>query len=392
MPEVLHRQPQAVANRLEAASKDASIISLAGAMPADELFPVASMKQALEKVMRHSEAHQALQYGWPEGKARLLRHIGLPAIVTNGAQEALFLVGRALLQEGGLLAVEVPTYASALQSFDLRRAQYLPVPRTTAGLDLEALEDAFRAGARVFYLVASGHNPTGGVLDVAAHQAILSLAEKFDAWIIDDIAYGAIVYGEAPPPLRSHGRHLDRIVEIGSYSKVLAPGLRVGWLAGPAGLVHDATTLKSAIDLETAAFTQLVLAHWLEASSIEEQLALCMPVYRRRRDALVEALTNEMPEEVAWTRPEGGFSALVTAPPEVDAAALVGRCIEAGVLIEPAAPYYATILVPGAMRLSFSNVSEEKIGDGVRRLARVLRDVLPPRKGLLQRPPQWRKT
>ncbi len=391
MPDVLHRQPQAVADQLEAAAKDGSIISLAAAMPADELFPIASMRSALEKVMR-SEADKALQYGWPEGKERLLRHIGPSSIVTNGAQEALHLVGRALIGDGGLVAVEVPTYSSALQSFDLRRARYLPVPRTVAGLDLEALEDAFRAGARVFYLVSSGHNPTGGVLDAEAQKAILSLAESAGAWIVDDQAYGAIVYGEAPRPLRSYGRHLDRIVEIGSYSKVLAPGLRVGWLTGPESLVHEATLLKSAIDLETAGFTQLVLAHWLEACSIEEHLAQCLPVYRRRRDALVEALTNEVPEGVSWTRPAGGFSALLTLPQDIEAAAILPRAIEAGVLIEPAAPYYATILVPGAIRLSFSNVSEERIGDGVRRLARVLRDVLPPRKGSLRSAAQWRKT
>jgi 2-aminoadipate transaminase len=388
---VLHRQPQQVADQLEAAARDPSIISLAGALPAAELFPVASMRTALEKVLRN-DAAQALQYGWPEGKERLLRHIGSPAIVTNGAQEALHLVGRVIVATGALVAVEVPTYASALQSFDLRHARYLPVPRTTAGLDLEALEDAFRAGARVFYLVASGHNPTGGVLDADAHRDILALAERFDAWIVDDQAYGAIVYGEAPPPLRSYGRHLDRIAEIGSFSKVLAPGLRVGWLAGPAELVRKATILKSAIDLETAAFTQLVLAHWLEASTLEEHLAQCLPVYRRRRDALVEALRHEIPDDVAWAPPDGGFSVLVTAPPEVEAEALLPRAIEAGVLIEPASPYFATILAPGAMRLSFSNVAEDRIGDGVRRLARVLRDVLPPRRGALRKPTEWRKT
>ncbi len=389
MAEVRHRQPDAVTEQLAAAAANDSIVSLAGAMPADELFPIASMRTALAKVMG-SEPDKALQYGWPEGKERLLRHIGSPSIVTNGAQEALHLVGRALVPDGALVAVEVPTYSSALQSFDLRRARYAPVPRTTAGLDLDALEDAFRAGAKVFYLVASGHNPTGGVLDVEAHRAILALAESYDAWILDDQAYGAIVYGEPPPPLRSHGRHLDRIVEIGSYSKVLAPGLRVGWLTGPESLVKEATILKSAIDLETAGFTQLVLAHWLEACSIEEHLAQCMPVYRRRRDALVEALGHEMPEEVTWARPEGGFSALLTA--HVDAAAILARAIEAGVLIEPAAPYYATAHVPGAMRLSFSNVPEDRIGDGVRRLARVLRDVLPPSQPSLRTRTHWRQT
>jgi 2-aminoadipate transaminase len=382
MAEVRHRQPDTVGDQIAAAAENESIISLAAAMPADELFPIASMRAALAKVMA-SEPDKALQYGWPEGKERLLRHIGSPSIVTNGAQEALHLVGRALIPDGALVAVEVPTYSSALQSFDLRRARYLPVPRTAAGLDLDALEDAFRAGARVFYLVASGHNPTGGVLDVEAHRAILSLAESYDAWILDDQAYGAIVYGEPPPPLRSHGRHLDRIAEIGSYSKVLAPGLRVGWLTGPEGLVHEATILKSAIDLETAGFTQLVLAHWLETCSLEEHLLQCMPVYRRRRDALVEALGHEMPEEVTWARPEGGFSALLST--NVDAVALLPRAIEAGVLIEPAAPYYATVHVPGAIRLSFSNVPEDRIGDGVRRLARILRETLPTGQVSLRR-------
>jgi 2-aminoadipate transaminase len=384
---VVHRQPDAVVEQLKTAAADDTVVSLGGALPAEELFPTAELERAMAETMRADPAG-ALQYGWPEGSDGLRAHVvrwmearGITVgedevLVTHGAQQALHLLGRLLVAEGDAVAVETPTYSAALQSFDLRSPRFLAVPRTAAGIDLPALERAFAEGARVLYLVASGHNPTGGVLTRAEREAVLDLAERHDAWVLDDDAYGAIVFDGAEPPLRSFGRHLDRVVHLGSFSKVLAPGLRVGWLAGPKDIVHEATLLKEAQDLETASLSQRVLAAWLDANSLDAHVERCLPVYRARRDAVVAALAAEMPEGVSWEEPRGGFSVLVRLPAGTDPERVLSRAIEEGVLVEPAGPYFASRAAEPALRLSYSNVPERRIAVGVRRLGRALHATL----------------
>ncbi|MFN7145483.1 MAG: PLP-dependent aminotransferase family protein, partial [Myxococcota bacterium] len=261
---------------------------------------------------------------------------------------------------------------SALQAFDLRRPDYHPVSRTAEGLDLAALERAFEAGAKVFYLVATGHNPTGGVLADDERRAVLDLAARHDAWILDDDAYGEVCFGERPAPLRSFGRHLDRVVHLGSFSKVLAPGLRVGWLAGAPALVKEAVRVKSAEDLETATLTQRVLARWLDAHDLDAHVSRCITVYRERRDVLLDALRAALPSLPVAT-PEGGFSLLLRVP-GADARALLPRAMAAGVAFEPALPYFVGGGEPGAIRVSFSNVAPDDLREAVRRLAKVVRD------------------
>lgn len=381
---VVHRQPADVERQLKEAVAARDVLSLAGAVPADDLFPAAEMDEAMARSMREDGAG-ALQYGWPEGSDRLRAHVAAwlatrgvdvtPAqiLVTSGAQQGLHLLGRLLLPEGAPVAVEVPTYVAALQALDLRRPAYRPVPRTAEGIDLDALDAALGEGrARVLYLVASGHNPTGGVLSRAEREAVLEVAERHGAWVIDDDAYGEIRFGERGPPLRSLGRHLDRTLHLGSFSKVLAPGLRVGWIAGPSALIREATRVKAAEDLETATLTQHVLSRWLDDHDLDAHVSRCLPVYRSRRDALVDALRACVGPEVRWAAPDGGFSLLLRLPGEADAVALLPRALEAGVAFEPAEPYFAEGRARDAVRLSFSNLGEDAIREAVRRLAGVI--------------------
>ncbi len=376
---VLHRQPSEVEDQLAAAVTAERVITLAGGVPADDLFPAAELDAAMAEVMR-DEGAAALQYGYPAGFLPLRAWIaarltdrGVPTrpeevLVTSGAQQAIHLLGRLLVPEGAPLCVERPTYVSALQAFDLRRPAYHPVERTARGLDLPASERAFHAGARVLYLVATGHNPTGGVLSPDERRDVLALAERHDAWVLDDDAYGDIVYGPRPAPLRRFGRHLDRVVHVGSFSKVLAPGLRVGWIAGSRALVEEATRVKQAEDLETATLTQRVLARWLLDHDLDAHVSRCIGVYRERRDALVDALARELGRRVP--APEGGFSLLLELGGE--ARALLPRALEAGVAFEPAAPYFVGEGPTDVARLSFSNVAPAQLREAVRRLASVV--------------------
>lgn len=389
-----HRQPAEVERQLKAAVAEENVITLAGGVPADELFPAAELDEAMAAVMR-DEGAAALQYGWPEGHDKLREHIsawlsecGVPVspdaiLVTAGAQQGLHLLARLLLAEGGPLAVETPTYAAALQAFDLRRPAWRPVPRTAQGLDLDALQDAFaRGGARLLYLVATGHNPTGGVLTARERNAVLSLAERYDAWVIDDDAYGCIHYGARPAPLRSLGRHLDRVIHLGSFSKVLAPGLRIGFIAGPPALIREATFLKQAHDLETATLTQRVLARWLDLHPLMQHIRRCVTVYQTRRDVLVDAIhaafPRTTPDCATWESPEGGFSLLLRLPGRLDARALLPSAVQAGMAYEPAEPYFVDAGEPSAVRLSFSNVDEYGIRAAVHRLTSAIEAALGP--------------
>lgn len=391
-----HRHPADVERQLRGAVAAGNVVTLAGGVPADELFPSVQLDEAMASVMRDDGA-AALQYGWPEGHDRLREHIvawmaaeGVEVspeavLVTSGAQQGLHLLGRLLVPEGAPLAVETPTYASALQAFDLRQPAWRAVPRTASGLDLGCLADAFeRGGARVLYLVATGHNPTGGVLTEGERLEVLRLAERHDAWVIDDDAYGSIHFARCgrgasgapgtpkrPSPLRAFGRHLDRIVHLGSFSKVLAPGLRIGFIAGPASLIREATHLKQALDLETATLTQRVLARWLDVHPLDQHIARCITVYQRRRDVLLDAIHATFPH-ARREPPDGGFSLLLHLPDRLDARALLPEAIRAGMAFEPADPYFVHGGEPSAVRLSFSNVDEYGIRLAIHRLAGVV--------------------
>lgn len=379
---VTHHQPADVDRELAEAVTDDGVITLAGGVPADDLFPAESMAEAMAATMRDDGAG-ALQYGWPGGLDRLRGWIAAwmaqrgvtvtpeQILITSGAQQALCILGTLLVPEGAPVAVECPTYSAALQALDLRRPKLLAVPRTAAGLDLDALDAAFAAGARVLYLTASGHNPTGGVLDPKVLASVTERAVRAGAFIIDDDAYGEIQYGARVPPLRAQGQHLDRIVHLGSFSKVLAPGLRVGFLAGSEELIRQATRVKQAHDLETATITQRVLSRWLDEWSLEEHVTRSLLVYARRRETLLTALQTHLRDHATWEAPAGGFSLLLRLS-HGTTADLLPHATAHGVAFEPAAPYFVDGAGEGAMRLSFSNVADQHIEEAVRRLARAL--------------------
>jgi 2-aminoadipate transaminase len=373
---VVHRQSSGVDAELQAAAEDADILTLAGAVPADDLFPADSMTSAMTRMMAE-EGPRALQYGWPAGVDGLRdwivaylarRGVGVTGdqvLVTSGAQQGLCLLATLLLPERTPVVVESPTYVAALQALDLRKPRIIPVKRSTAGLDTEALRRATRRAA-LLYVVSTGHNPTGGVLDRAQRLEVLGIAQRARCWVIDDDAYGEIQYGEKMPPLRSFGEHLDRVVHLGSFSKVLAPGLRVGWIAGPTELIRQATRVKQALDLETATLTQRILARWLADNRLEDHTARCLGVYRSRRDALLGALD---PRLGAWDVPEGGFSLLFRPRIPVDATALLDHAVRHGVAFEPASPYHPGNAGRSTLRLSFANLPEAQIREAVRRLS-----------------------
>lgn len=384
-PWITHVQKPGTEALLKRAALAGDVISLAGALPAEALFPSEGLERALREVIDHGSA-EALQYHWPEGYQPLREHIaawmhdqGLPAtpaqvLVTHGAQQGLQLLGRLLARRGEAIAVESPTYLAALQAFELLELTLAPVKRTAEGLDLAGLAQVLERGVRLVYLVPVGHNPTGAALTEDERQAVVALLDRHDAWLIDDQAYGALSYDGDARPL--YGLH-PRAVYLGSFSKVLAPGLRIGWIAGPEDLIRELTLVKQAADLQTASLNQMVLARWLEQETFASHAAHVNQQYRLKRDALVDALVRWLPAGVQWAPPTGGFSAWLELADGVDAEALLPHAIDAGVAFEPGRPFVVGGTRRNVVRLSFSALEVDAIGRGVERLAGVLGERVP---------------
>lgn len=382
---VVPRQSEEVERLLKQAAEQDDVISFAGGLPADDLFPRRALAEALERVMeRHGR--EALQYQWSEGYgplreqvAAILRGRGVEVgagdlLITHGAQQALDLLARLFLRTGDPVAIESPAYTGAIQVLGLQRPRVIPLPRGEHGLDMERVRAAVREPRpNLLYLTPLGHNPTGSTLAPDVCEGLVELGHAHDAYVIEDDAYGAIQLDEARSPLRAlHGAE-ERVIHVGTFSKVLSPGLRVGWVVAPPEVIEQLTRLKGMVDLQTNTLGQMALSAFLDEHSLDEHVARCLPRYRERRDAMLGALDQHMPAGVAWTRPATGFSLWVTLPDEVDVETLLARALAGGVAFEPGAPFYPVATRSRELRLSYANTATERIAEGVRRLGAVLR-------------------
>jgi 2-aminoadipate transaminase len=361
------------------------VISFAGGMPDSGLFPTDAFRRALNEVVRE-EGESLLQYypvgGYPPLRrylATYLLRFGLEAraediLIVNGSQQGFDLIARTLLDPGDAVAIEQPTYPRAMQVFRSFGASLLAVDRDAAGPRVDAFERLLeRQAPKLFYCQPSAHNPTGLTIrrDVAAR--LLAAAARHQVPVVEDGFDGSLYYGERPPaPLKA----LDRdgvVVYIGTFSKVLFPGLRLGWLVAPPPLAERLRAAKQLADLHTSALLQAAVHRFCERRLLDRHVARIAGEYRRRRDTLMAALKRRMPEDVTWTEPEGGFSLLVTLPAGLDAGALLPRALERGVAYTPGAAFWVDGSGERTLRLSFSSVPGGKIDEGVRRLGDVVR-------------------
>ena len=364
----------------------AGLISFAGGMPDSALFPTEAFRRVLNRVIRE-EGQELLQY-YPVGgylplrrfvSTYMLRH-GLEAhadriLVVNGSQQGFDLIARTLIDPGDVVAVEQPSYPRAIQVFRSFGAQLLPIPLGDDGPRLDVLERAVeRHSPKFFYCQPSAHNPTGRTMSIEARRRLLDVAARLQVPIVEDGFDGSLYYGARPPaPLKA----LDTtglVVYIGTFSKILFPGLRLGWLVAPPGLLESLEGAKQLADIHTSALIQAAVYHFSEGRLLERHLARVVREYARRRTVLLDALRARMPRGVSWTEPDGGFSLLLTVPDGGDAVALLPRAVERGVSFTPGASFFIDGAGARTMRLSFSSVPAGRIDEGIRRLADVIRD------------------
>ena len=377
------------------------VISFAGGLPAPDVFPAERFQQACQKVLEQ-KPHLALQYGATEGyeplREMVARHIaryGIKAksenvLITSGSQQALDLIGKLLINPGDRVLVEAPTYLGALQAFNVYGADYVSVPSDDDGLRSELLEGSLRSGPKFMYVLPNFQNPGGTTLSEGRRHELVLLADKYGIPIVEDDPYGQLRYeGEHLTPLvvldrenlrRDQGYSIGNVLYLSTFSKTLAPGLRLGWIVAPPDVIAKLVQLKQGADLHSSTFVQMVAYEVARDNFLDEHVKLIRSVYRERRDVMLEALSRYFPPEVIWTKPKGGLFLWVTLPEGADAARLFDAAGRENVAFVPGDCFYApnghADLGRRQMRLNFSAAPPDQIREGIRRLSIAVKEQL----------------
>lgn len=371
------------------------IISFAGGFPDPTTFPVAELEAVTRDVLA-DQAHRALQYGITEGDPRLRGELGRwmakdgitatsdQILITNGSQQGLDIAAKVFLDPGDRVIVELPSYMAGLQVFRAYGAELVGVPQDDEGMETDRLAGVLAGLARegrrpkFIYAVPDFQNPSGVTWTEARRRDLLALARRYDTLVLEDNPYREIRFeGSAPPPIYALDAG-ERTIYLSTFSKTLAPGLRIGWMVAREEIIAQCVTAKQAMDLCSPSFTQAVAAEMLQRGVVAGRLERIAAVYRGKRDAMLRALVREMPQGVTWTRPEGGLFLWVRLPEGMDTEALLPEAVEREkVAYVIGSGFFADGTGKHTMRLNFSYPSEEEIDEGIRRLARLIARHLP---------------
>jgi 2-aminoadipate transaminase len=374
------------------------LISFAGGLPAADLFPLEEFLAATRAVLEARGA-QALQYSTTEGEAPLremiarhTRRYGIVVgpenvLVTSGSQQALDLIGKVFLNPGDHVLVERPTYLGALQAWSAYQAEYLGVDVDEEGMRPASLEAALRGGPKFIYALPNFQNPTGVTLSLQRRRELLRLADRHGVPILEDDPYGQLRYeGDHLPPLvaldaeyrgLSRESYSGNVLYLSTFSKTLAPGLRLGWIVGPPEVIRRLAQAKQGVDLHTSTLVQLLAHEVARSGFLDQHIRRLRRVYAARRDAMLAAMERSFPADVRWTRPAGGLFIWATLPESMDAASVLREALAEKVAFVPGAPFFPDGGGRNTLRLNFSNTDPEGIGDGIGRLGRVLHRLMP---------------
>ncbi len=359
------------------------VISFAGGLPAPELFPIREFKEACAYILEHDGA-RALQYGPTDGYPPLkeflvekMQKYGVPAemenvLITNGSQQALDLIGKVFINRGDVIVTEAPTYLGALQAWNLFGPRYVTVPSDDDGMQVDKLEEVLkREKVKFIYVLPNFHNPAGVTLAEERRYRLVEIAGKYGVPIIEDDPYGELRFeGKDLVPIIV--LHKENVIYLSTFSKTLAPGIRLGWVTAPGRVIDRLIMAKQAADLHTSTFVQMVANDICQRGILKRHVQIIRKVYRERRDVMLEAMEEFFPEGVTWTRPQGGMFLWVRLPEKVDAAKLLRVALEEKVAFVPGAAFFPNGGGHNTMRLNFSNAQPEMIREGIRRLGRAI--------------------
>ena len=368
------------------AAADPKIISFAGGLPAPELFPVKEMKAAVDKVFEE-HGQEAMQYGAAKGVTALREVIQQHVkekedvdseldnvLVTTGSEQALDLVGKAFVDPVDTVLVEQPTYLCALDVFRSYGANFASVEMDEDGMKMDALEEALKANpnTKLIYTVPNFQNPTGRTMTEERRKQLAELAEKYDVYVLEDNPYGEIRFaGQHVPAVKSFDKS-GHVLYMSTFSKTLAPGFRLGWLVADEDVVNKLTVLKQSADLHTDNLAQFAVAQFFADNDVDAHVKEISALYGKRKDLMLEGIKKYFPEGVKYTDPEGGMFLWVEVPGVDDTVELFKECLEHDVAFVPGDPFFAGEVQPGAFRLNYSNMKEDQIEVGLKRLGAAL--------------------
>jgi len=365
---------------------DPSVISFAGGLPNRDLFPVEALKQAACSVF-DSEGRDVLQYGSSEGHQGLRQYIsgryrekaGLDVpvediLITSGSQQGLDLLGKVLLNDADALVIEEPGYLGAIQAFSLYRPKFLPVPLLAGGLDLDVLRAALATDRpKLLYAVPNFQNPSGVSYSEQNRREVAEILSGTGVLLVEDDPYGELRFaGHDKPSFKT--LLPDNTVLLGTFSKTLVPGFRLGWIVAPPALMRKLITAKQATDLHTTHFTQSIVCRYVRDNDPDEHIRLLRDVYGRQCRAMQEAIRRHFPAEVTCTQPEGGMFLWAELPDGVAAIDLFERAVQDKVVFVPGDPFYVRGNRHSTMRLNFSCSDVDTIEVGIERLGKAIRD------------------
>ncbi|WP_226619619.1 PLP-dependent aminotransferase family protein [Cytobacillus firmus] len=361
------------------------VISFAGGLPAPELFPVEALKVVCSAVL-NEEGAAALQYSTTEGYIPLreaicqrMKMAGIDSsienvLITSGSQQAIDLTGRLFINEGDTIICESPTYLAAINVFKAYNAKFVEVAMDDDGMVMEELEQMLRdhPDAKFIYTIPDFQNPTGRTLKLERRKRMIELANQYDVLIVEDNPYGAVRFaGEELPPVK----HFDtegRVIYLSTFSKIFTPGLRLGWICADETFIDKYVAFKQTADLHTDSFAQRITAKYMELYDIEEHINKIKAVYKERCRAMLSCIEEFFPNHLSYSKPEGGLFIWVELPEGIDSAHIFTECLKNNVACVPGAPFFPNGTQKNTLRLNYSNMSKERIIEGMKRMGEVL--------------------
>jgi len=366
------------------------VISLAGGMPDPATFPVEEIKEISQNIFTKKSA-QALQYssteGLPELRQCILDYLAKDGnngeleniIISSGSQQGLDLVGKTFLNPGDIAIVELPSYLAALNAFRSYGGELVGIPMDEEGMQMDILEKKLiqlkneAKKVKFIYTISNFQNPAGVTMSLGRRKKIIEIARKFNLFIVEDNPYEKLRFeGESIPSIYSLESN-GFVISLGTFSKILCPGLRLAWVLGNKEIIRKMVILKQATDLCTSILVQLIAYEYFQLGKLEENIKSNIQIYKKKRNAMLIALEKHFPKEATWTKPQGGFFVVATLPEYIDTGEMFKEAIEEKVAYVPGAPFFADGKGQNTMRLSFCFPSVENIDEGIKRLGKVIK-------------------
>lgn len=379
--------PSDIREAMKMIAANPGTISFAGGLPDPNLFPAQAMKKATDKILTES-ADKALQYGVTLGNLELRKKIvGLMAregvectvdniAVTTGSQQAITVAAMLLLENDDAIITENPSYLGAFSAFKPFATDYIGVNGDEDGMLMDELEETLKntPKAKLIYVIPNFQNPSGRTWSLERRKKLLELAKKFDLPIIEDNAYGEVRFeGERIPSIKSMDTE-GRVIYMGSFSKILSPGLRVGWACADEDIILKYELVKNGLDLQSAELAQMQVNEFLNQNDLDEHISKINKVYKERRDLMIKTIDEEFPKEAKYFYPQGGMFIWVELPSHVNTRELLVKAIKKKVGFVPGGSFYPKGDVESSMRLNFSTMENDKIVEGIEILGKLLKE------------------